>query len=185
MNRRQFLESMALALGAQMVMPLQRVMAANVDIDPVNLTGVAALFSESERAHVAAISEVIMPTTDTPGAIEAGVPQYIEFMLGEWYEETERDRFTTALRRWMGTLENNFIEASQDQQHELVQRLHDGRVAEMTDGGREFFEHVKQLTLAGYYTSEVGMTIERRYLPVPGYYDGHYEYEKVGTLFTA
>ena len=48
-----------------------------------------------------------------------------------------------------------------------------------------FFEEMRQLTITGYYTSKVGMTIERSYLPTPGHYDGAYPYEKVGTLFTS
>ena len=55
----------------------------------------------------------------------------------------------------------------------------------MKDGGKTFFEHIKQLTLAGYYTSEIGMTVERVYLPVPGRFDGAYPYDQVGTLFTS
>ncbi|WP_432201989.1 hypothetical protein ACRAQ7_09315 [Erythrobacter sp. W53] len=39
--------------------------------------------------------------------------------------------------------------------------------------------------MAGYYTSEVGMTMEGVYLPVPGKFDGAYPYKDVGTLFTS
>ena len=48
-----------------------------------------------------------------------------------------------------------------------------------------FFETVKQLTVTGYYTSEIGMTVERVYLPIPGRYDGAYSYAEVGRLFSA
>ncbi len=172
-----------------MIMPLQRVMRAQADVDPVNFTGGSKLFSETERAAVAALSEIIMPTTDTPGAIAAGVPDYIEFMLSEWYDEDERTRFLIGIRQvaaYAQARENKaFSELDESTQNEIVQRMQDGHMPLMQDGGNAFFEHIKQLTLAGYYTSEIGMTVERIYLPVPGRFDGFYPYEQVGTLFTS
>ena len=37
---------------------------------------------------------------------------------------------------------------------------------------------MKQLTLLGFFTSEVGATKALRYLPVPGHYDGNFPYKK-------
>ena len=47
-----------------------------------------------------------------------------------------------------------------------------------------FFDAIKQLTVTGYYTSEIGMTVERVYLPVPGRYDGAHPYSDGDRLFT-
>jgi hypothetical protein len=41
-----------------------------------------------------------------------------------------------------------------------------------------YFSMIKQLTLLGYFTSEVGATKALRYIPVPGKYDGNYPYKK-------
>ena len=38
-----------------------------------------------------------MPTTDTPGAIAAEVPAFIEMMLADWYEPTDRNDFMAGL----------------------------------------------------------------------------------------
>lgn len=189
MDRRKFLVAMSTALGAQMIVPLQRVVSAHADIDPVNLTGGSELFFENERAAVAALSEIIIPTTDTPGAIAAGVPEYIEFMLSEWYDKDERTHFMVGLKQVVAFAEvaegGAFADLDQAKQTEIVQRMHDGAMPVMKEGGKAFFEHIKQLTLAGYYTSEIGMTVERIYLPVPGRFDGAYPYEQAGTLFTS
>jgi len=189
MDRRKFLIAMSGALGSQLIAPLARVLQANADIDPVGLTGNAPLFSDSERAAVSALSEIIIPTTDTPGAIEAGVPDYIEFMLSAWYDKEERTRFLIGIKQvnaYAAAYEGaDFAELDADKQTEIVQRLHDGRMPIMKQGGNLFFEHIKQLTLSGYYTSEVGMTVERIYQPVPGKFDGFYPYSEVGTLFTS
>ena len=189
MDRRKFLIAMNVALGSQMIAPLQRVLAAQAQIDPVSFTGGADLFSDTERAAVAALSEIIIPTTDTPGAIAAGVPDYIEFMLSEWYDKDERVRVLIGIKQVVAyaqvTQDTSFADLEADQQTAIVQRMHDGQMPVMQDGGRAFFEHIKQLTLAGYYTSEIGMTVERIYLPVPGRFDGAYPYAEAGTLFTS
>jgi hypothetical protein len=41
-----------------------------------------------------------------------------------------------------------------------------------------YFKMVKELTLLGYFTSEVGCTKALRYLPVPGKFIGDYPYKK-------
>lgn len=189
MNRRAVLASMGAALGLALIIPLKRVIDSNSDIDPGKVTADAKLFLAEERDTIAALSEVIIPTTETPGAIGAGVPEYIIFMLSEWYSEDERSAFTKGLKSLVAYVSaqdgSGFNELSEARQTEIVQLMHDGGVADMDDGGKTFFEHIKQLTLAGYYTSEVGMTQERIYLPVPGKFDGFYPYEKAGTLFTS
>lgn len=189
MDRRKFLIAMNVAFGAQMIGPLQRVLQAHADIDPVKLTGNNTVFFDNERATIAALSEIIIPTTDTPGAIEAGVPRYIEFMLEEWYAREERTRFMVGIKQVVAyakvTEDSEFHDLDGARQTEIVQRMHDGDMPYMHAGGRMFFDHIKQLTLAGYYTSEVGMTVERIYLPVPGKFDGAYPYSQAGTLFTS
>ena len=78
-----------------------------------------------------------------------------------------------------------FAQLDPHERHRVVATLQEGGSATFDDGGKAFFEHAKQLTVFGYYTSEIGMTIERRYLPVPGRFDGAYPYAEVGTLFTS
>lgn len=99
MDRRKFLLSMSVALGGHLIAPLQRVLSASAQVDPVNFTGGTELFSARERDAVAVLSEIIIPTTDTPGAIAAGVPNYIEFMLSEWYDKDERTRFLIGIKQ--------------------------------------------------------------------------------------
>jgi hypothetical protein len=52
-------------------------------------------------------------------------------------------------------------------------------------GGWEFFDKFRQLVLTGYFTSRVGMTQERKYLPVPGRYDGAYLYSNINRVFSS
>jgi hypothetical protein len=135
---------------------------------------------------VAAISERIIPTTDTPGAIAAGVPAFIEMMLADWYEPTDRNAFMNGL----GVLEGYsrvqfnrpFADIAPEEQDLVLTQAMTGRVSGLPVS---FFEHCRQLTITGYYTSEIGCKQERVYLPVPGRYDGKYPYAQVRRVFSS
>ena len=180
------MHGLAVMFGAELLLPIRSAIAQG--LDPVNLRG-ASLFPESLREETAALVETIIPETDTPGARDADVAEFIEFMLQEWYPAEDRERFLQG----MGKLDKHceqqhtqsFSRIGPDKQVQVVAALQDGAVDLFEDGGQDFFQHVKQLTIFGYYTSEIGMTIERRYLPVPGDYDGAFSYDKIGTLFTS
>lgn len=186
MDRREVMRGLALMFGAELLLPIRGAIAQG--IDSVKLTG-ASLFGDGLREDTAALVETIIPETDTPGAKEAGVADFIEFMLQEWYPARDRERFLAgmaSLREYcLQQYQQGFATLDQDNQVRVVTALHDGQAGRFEDGGKEFFTHVKQLTIFGYYTSEIGMTVERRYLPVPGRYDGAYPYDKVRTLFTS
>jgi len=51
--------------------------------------------------------------------------------------------------------------------------------------GNLFFEAFRQLVITGYYTSEVGITQEREYLPVPGEYNGAFPYAQVNKVYSS
>ncbi len=177
---------LAAMIGADLIVPLRAAIAA--ELDPVNLTG-GDVFDDATRSDIAALAETIIPTTDTPGARDAGVADFIEFMLQEWYPTEEFERFQIAIETLISycnkEYSSRFADLDENQHFVILSDMETGRVRWFEDGGKDFFNHLKQLTLFGYYTSEIGMTVERKYLPVPGGYDGAYPYEKVGTLFTS
>ena len=186
MDRREVMRGLAVMFGAELLLPIRAAMAQG--IDPVRLTG-ASLFTDSLREDTEALVETIIPATETPGAGEAGVAEFVEFMLQEWYPTDDRKRFLDGMASLSEHCERHFNKAfstlDQKDQVAVVTALQDGTVDKFEDGGRTFFSHIKQLTIFGYYTSEIGMTVERRDLPVPGDYDGAYPYENVKTLFTS
>ena len=183
MNRREALAGMTALFGANLIAPLA--VAIEVGLDPVDLTG-ANVFSDTERRYLSELVDVIIPTTDTPGAKDAGVAQFIEFMLAEVYGQDEQDAFEQNFRTLLRNLPlAAFLGMSAEERHALVASLQDGEMDAFEDGGVAFFTHLKQLTIAGYYSSEVGITQERRFLPIPGRYDGAYPYAEVGTLFSS
>jgi hypothetical protein len=185
-DRRDLLIGAAALLGTEMAMPLARALAA--EAAPVSLPGFAAshtIFTADQRSLLAAISERIIPTTDTPGAIAAGVPQFIEMMIADWYETMDRNDFLNGLGVVEGYarvhFETGFTQLAPDEQDEVLTLAMQGHIT----GAGGFFGHCRQLVILGYYTSEIGCKQERVYVPVPGHYDGQYPYAQVRRVFSA
>jgi glucoside 3-dehydrogenase (cytochrome c) hitch-hiker subunit len=114
------------------------------------------------------ISETMIPTTDTAGAIDAGVPAFIRSMLAEWASAETRADFTKVLEAieqhaWskFGTA---FLEMPQERRLAVVKEFDAARIAAHDGVYRRF----KWLILIGYYHSEVGATHELRFELVPG-----------------
>jgi len=184
MDRRIALASIVGMLGANIFAPLARAIAYQPN--PVINTGAPEIvFTPAQRALVTALSERILPTSDTPGAIAAGVPEYIEHMLGDWAITDERATIFEGLAaidmRSIADYGKPAVKASAAQQDALLTLAMNGELS----GGAPFFEAFRQLVITGYYTSEIGITQEREYLPVPGEYDGAYPYAKVKRIFSS
>ena len=94
MNRRELLKTTALAMGIGSASSLLLGALAGCDdsnppsdIEPASST----------KPLIAALAELIIPETDTPGAIAAGVPDFIEEIVFRWYTPTERKIFLAGL----------------------------------------------------------------------------------------
>ena len=118
---------------------------------------------------LAAVSERIIPADATPGAIEAGVPLFIERMLSSWYEPLDRQRIIDGLaaldERAHAEFGLDFVSSGESQQDSLLLAL--DRL-----GSASWFATFKYLTIWGYYTSEVGITAELQDVVFAGRYDG-------------
>lgn len=183
-DRRAALVGMVGIFGANLFAPLAR--AVGYQPNPAINTGApAVIFTPAQRALVGALSERVLPTTDTPGAIAAGVPEYIEHMLGDWAVNDDRatilDGLTAIDARSMVDYKKPALKASAAQQDALLTLAMNGGLPSAI----RFFQAFRQLVITGYYTSEIGITQERHYLPVPGDYDGAYLYSKVKRIFSA
>jgi len=143
------------------------------------------VFTPAQRALMTALSERILPATDTPGAIEAGVPTYIEKLLADWAVPEDRVPIIKGLdaieARSQGDYRLSASKASPKQQDALLTLA----MKDEIDDGADFFEAFRQMVIVGYYTSEIGITQEREYLPVPGEYNGAYLYSQVNKVYSA
>jgi hypothetical protein len=135
------------------------------------------LLSESDVALIGEIADIIIPSTDTAGAKQAGVAEFARMMVSEWVVEEEQGRFLAGLRTFDNEAArrhgNTFLHLSAPAQQEMVRSLL--AAAESGTAGSNdkppFLVLVKRLTVLGYYTSEVGAAEELDLNLVPGKYD--------------
>lgn len=108
------------------------------------------LFDEHQAATVEALVERIIPATDTPGAKEARVVEYIDLVLHDG-DAARRHRFLEgigwldgqAIRRHQAP----FLRLSEEEQNALLTEIQES----------EIFRLAKELTVEGYYTSRIGI----------------------------
>lgn len=186
MNRREAVQSLALLTGGILSASTIGTLldSCNNDIK----TGKGIQFTDIERNMVSTIADIIIPATTIPGAIGAGVPGFVEMMIGQCYPGKEIDSFHKGLAAFglicSKKYNHHFLKLSRDKQIEAVKFL-DNKVFGKNGSGNQwdesvsdFYRNVKGLTVLGYYSSKTGATEALRYLPVPGYYKGCIPYHK-------
>jgi gluconate 2-dehydrogenase gamma chain len=123
-------------------------------------------FSTNEFETLSRITELIIPTTNTPGAIGAGVPRYIDGVVSTNPEHKKRFREGLAwLDRESGKrFRKTFARLTEAQQVKLLTPLSEAVDSRGKLGARErFFALVKNMTADGYYTSRIGLVQELGY----------------------
>jgi hypothetical protein len=123
-----------------------------------------AVFTARQNDAVVALTELIIPETDTPGAKAAMVNRFIDKVLADsapaqrdaflgglaWIDERSRSEFGVAIEA-----------ASVQQQTALLTRLADEENHAAGDAaGVEFFRAIKSMTITGYYSTEIGLRQE-------------------------
>jgi len=116
-------------------------------------------YSKQEFAVVSKLADGLIPTTDTPGAVAAGVPAYIDALMADWAsaETQEAHREVVAsVERELATmsLENLDAAAFGDRREELGA-----------------YRVLKNLIARVYYVTEPGATLEAGWGSVPGHWE--------------
>lgn len=122
---------------------------------------------------VVAAAERIIPATDTPGATDARVGEFIDRMLADWHSPDERRRLLEGLRelddRARGRHGRDFVACAESEQLALLEAFDDEVVA--SDSDQHWFAMLKFLVVWGYCTSEVAQRETLRAYPMPGRYE--------------
>ena len=125
------------------------------------------VLSARQNDQVNALSDLIIPETDTPGAKAVLVNRFIDDVLNK-AQPAVREEFLSGLA-WIDARSKtlfgkDLLTASAAEQTGLLTRL-------STEGSQEqrigidFFQAIKSMTINGYYTTEIGL---RRELGDPG-----------------
>ena len=143
--------------------------------------GAKSYLPAPQAALLSAVSERILPRTDTPGAIDAGVPAFIDFLYGEVMTDAERGLLTAGLEAIEAAAKSAhgaaFTALQPAQQDAVMRTVATAQQAQKTPSS---FGLIRSATILGYFTSEqVGKNV-LNYDPVPGAYDGCIPIDQVG-----
>ena len=138
-----------------------------------------SLFRQSDIELLDEVAETILPETSTPGAKAAGVGAFIALMVDDVYELADQRIFTAGLKdlqtRSLRNYGAHFTVITAAQRLELLEALDTEQFLTMEtsddDAPAHYFRMIKELTLLGYFTSEIGYTEAMRYVETPGRYD--------------
>jgi len=188
-TRRQALEQAATLLGGALSAPTvagvlstatRRAWAASPGWTPRTL-------SPAQLELVATMAEHIIPQTDTPGARAAGVHHFVDTLLSDHYAATERDRFLAGLAdvdaRAQSAHSQPFPRCSPEQRIGLLKEMDARAYASGRGEDGWLFRRLKELTVVGYYTSEIGAMQELHMSPF-GAYRGDIPYTSVGRAWS-
>ncbi|HLZ73605.1 gluconate 2-dehydrogenase subunit 3 family protein [Phenylobacterium sp.] len=138
---------------------------------------------------LSAACEAIVPETDTPGAIAAGVPQKIDGWIADWLDPPAGERLKAGIdqlserARVRGAA--GFAALTQDQKVALLSEVEGEQRA--ADRQRppvpHYWNTLKGLTTTAYFTSQAGATKAARYDPVPGAYKGCVPLKDIGRVW--
>ena len=247
-GRRSALRRLSLVLGGVATAPLASGLLGGCRTPAAGEAYAYQTLGEPQQRTLAALVDQIIPATDTPGAAEAGVPQFVDMMLTEWYAPEERDRFLAGLddvdaraeggafadldaaaqarvvaaldaaefdspetpaadaadEDVAGAAQEGTYKAGEEQENEVAGMqgdLGDAQDDDESMGQREvneqgnevdapslaeaeagpsFYRQLKELTVAGYYTSEAGATEELQFNAVMGRYDPDVPLAEIG-----
>ncbi len=182
-SRRAAIKQLALACGMALSASSLSALAAGFE-PPTDLTrSKKALLNANQLALVRELGEIIIPTTDTPGAIAAGVHDFINHFAVYCASKEEQQGLLAGLERIDDSAKTRFstpfLSASKTQQIEMLTNMEKAADGFSLDD-RKFFKQLKALVTFGYYTSEIGATQELAYLAIPGGYKGNFKFKHVG-----
>jgi gluconate 2-dehydrogenase subunit 3-like protein len=135
--------------------------------------------SAQHYSLVERLADMIIPEDDTPGAKQAGVAEFIDFMLANRVAVSgSRDirstadaieagndaqvRFLAGLN-WINAnshseFGHNFMDCTADQQNSMLEELaFRDKFKPNTESGRAFFQMIRDYTVVGYYTTKIGL----------------------------
>ena len=190
MDRRELIQKAAMLLGGAVSSSAMAGVLAGCVSSPSAAGDKQTFFTPGEMKTATVMADQILPRTDTPGAIDVGVPAFMDRMMAGYYQDRQRRILRAGLERAdkdaMAAHGQVFSALSSDQQVALM-RVYDReaydqnrRNANTPNADPHFFRIVKELTIVGFCTSEAGATKFLTYAPTPGPYRADIPYSEIG-----
>ncbi|KGE16183.1 gluconate 2-dehydrogenase subunit 3 family protein [Sphingobacterium deserti] len=144
-------------------------------------------FNKTQIDLLNEVADTILPTTErSPGAKAADVGSFMTVIVKDCYEPEDQKIFLSGIseldEQCIKTYKTGFVDCTAEQKLSFLTTL-EKEAKEYKDKknteerkGPHYFTMFKQLTLLGYFTSEIGCTQAMRYVAIPGRYEGDVPY---------
>jgi glucoside 3-dehydrogenase (cytochrome c) hitch-hiker subunit len=145
----------------------------------------AGTFTARDIAFLDDVADTILPETKTPGAKAAHVGAFMALMVTDTYSERDQGIFRDGMKKLD---EPSFTAATPQQRLARLEQV-DREQKAYTDARKDadpphYFRLMKELTLLGYFTSEIGCTQAMRYRETPGRFDACVPYRPGETAWS-
>jgi hypothetical protein len=170
------------------------------------ISWVPVFLNKEDALTVSEIANIILPKTDLPGAIEMAVPQFIDLLMKDVFEDKQNEKFLAGLqifnKQYTEETGSKFNEEGQDDQQYFVEKLYnlpDSETQEVLSLVKEksaplgqedkylmysFLVTLRDLTIKSYFTSEkIGEEV-LSYDPIPGRQEGCVPVEDIGNVWS-
>lgn len=182
MNRREAITQVSWILGGTII-------GSGIFLEAGCKSGIEQtkdFFDAQTIALLNEMGETILPQTSTPGAKEAKVGEFMAIMVKDCYTKNDQGIFRSGIKRLEKRCKEEtgktFMDCSPEERTAFLIRMDNLQQAYMKTKTPEqpshYFRMIKELTLLGFFTSEVGSTKAMRYIETPGKYDGNVPYKK-------
>ncbi len=178
------LKNISLLLGASI--PLAKIELLSAAVNDKHFA--PQFFNSDEFMMVSNMVDLIIPRSDTPGALDAFVNNYIDMMLSEWASSDTQKKYHLGVAKLNNAVKKefslNFNDCDRQQQINFLISI-DNYSDTNTDKNIQFFHGFKWFVISGYYTSKEGASMELNYDPMPGIYRGCLPYTKADKAWSA
>ncbi|MEO8063305.1 MAG: gluconate 2-dehydrogenase subunit 3 family protein [Pseudomonadota bacterium] len=175
LERRELLKRAAWLLGGAVSAPAALAILQGCSAKEGGGAPVATkILTAAQLALVAEIAEIMIPKTTTSGAKDAGVPVFIDSVLDAVYPKDAQDRFTAGLKEFDAAAKSSgkaFLEREPAERVAFVKQSLEAALAGERDP-KPFILMTRELTLLGFFTSQVGISENMDYVPVPTVFHG-------------
>lgn len=140
-------------------------------------------FSADQEKILAEFADIIIPPSkDAGGAKAAGVGSFIPMMIADCYPVKMQQAFAAGLKNMeaksLKDFNKDFLSLTVTEREQLVSNMRTETIEQQKADKAEkrsntyFFVLARDLTILGYFASEIGCTQAREYIAIPGRYDG-------------
>lgn len=178
MNRREALKNISISFGsitlsAGVLSMLQSCQSNNSDWSP-------EFFSNNQLSFVDRMFELIIPETDTPGAISLNLSSFVDSYINRNIPSKNQSELSAEINEFLNIIlknesKNNISEVDDISLETYLSNHIDNKSFKESNGENysQICELLREMAVRSYKLSEYVLINKLRYVPVPGYYDGN------------